>query len=223
MYSRIIKATKLSLDERNEQFIFALVFLVSILLYYFAITSVVSIDYFLTHNPSWVIISQVVLILLNSFFTAIAFVMFTKIFKNKKAENKTSIIGTIIAMIFSVFSTGCYVCGTILFPAIGLGSSFASLPLGGIEIKLITLSLLLYSVNLLSNNVLGICKVFSNKKFTLRLSGTKLFSISDRTIYQLKHFLIIFTFVGAIFILPAIIPESIKRDEGGFICDYVKK
>lgn len=223
MFKRIIQATKQSLDERNEQFVFLFVFILSNLLYYFAIVSVVSIGYFLTHNPSWVIISQIILILLNSFLTAIAFVMFIKIFKNKKAENKTSIIGTIIAMILSVFSTGCYVCGTVLFPAIGLGSSFASLPFGGIEIKFITLGLLLYSVSLLSNNVLGICKVFSNKKFSLKLSGLKLFSFSDKTIYQLRHFLIIFTFVGAIFILPLVIPESIKRDENSFICDYIQK
>lgn len=223
MFNRIIKATKQSLDERNEQFIFALVFLGNNMLYYLAITSVVSIDYFLSHNPNWIIISQVVLILLNSFFTAIAFVMFIKIFKNKKAENKTSIIGTIIAMIFSVFSTGCYVCGTVLFPAIGLGSSFTTLPLGGIEIKVITLGLLIYSVGLLSNNVLEICRVFSNKKFSLKLSGIVLFSFSDKTIYQLRHLLIIFVFVSAIFILPLVIPESIKRDENSFICDYIQK
>lgn len=222
MFNRIFRATKNSLDETSERLVFFVIFAVSIAFYYFAITSVVSLEYFLKNNPAWIIALQILLIFINSFLTALSFVMFLKIFKNKKAENKSSIIGTIVALFFSVFSTGCYVCGTVLFPAIGLGSSFASLPLGGIEVKIVTAIMLLYSVNLLSNNVLGICKVFSNKNFVFKISGLNLFSISPKFIYQAKHFGIILLFILSIFLLPILTPNVIKRAEESFICDYTK-
>jgi hypothetical protein len=214
MLNRILKATKNSTDETHERLAFGSIFLASILLYFLAITSVVPFDYFLNHNPSWIFI--------NSLLTAIALVMFLKVFRNKKAENKTSIIGTILALFFSVFSTGCYVCGTVLFPAIGLGSSFATMPLGGIEVKIITAAMLIYSVNLLSNNVLGICKVFSNKKFSFKTSGLVLFSISPKFIYQAKHLVIVLIFILSIFLLPLLTPDSVKRTPESFICSYTK-
>lgn len=222
MLNRILKATKNSTDETHERLAFGSIFLASILLYFLAITSVVPFDYFLNHNPSWIIFLQALFIFINSLLTAIALVMFLKVFRNKKAENKTSIIGTILALFFSVFSTGCYVCGTVLFPAIGLGSSFATMPLGGIEVKIITAAMLIYSVNLLSNNVLGICKVFSNKKFSFKTSGLVLFSISPKFIYQAKHLVIVLIFILSIFLLPLLTPDSVKRTPESFICSYTK-
>jgi hypothetical protein len=148
-----------------EIIIFLAVSSISLFAYYYAITMHVSFAIFLKANSPAFIILQIVLSIANSLLMAYAIVLMYRLFTIYSQISGKSVINTGFSLIFSVATTGCYVCGNILFPSLGLLGAFASMPFGGLEIKVITLLLIAYSIVDLKKKINMGCKTSNNSKY----------------------------------------------------------
>ncbi|GAB4287139.1 MAG: hypothetical protein Kow0081_4980 [Candidatus Dojkabacteria bacterium] len=213
-------ALQKSLEGRTPKVLWFTLFVGSVYLYALAIESTGSIETFINHSPFLILAFQIFFSLLNSALFSTSIVMLLYVFKQRqKGDGKAvSVIQSVVALFFSVTTTGCYVCGTVLFPVVGIASAFAALPFGGIEVKFLTTLLLIYSILDLSKKVLGICKVDTSKTVEI-IAGSKIFKFQTSTLTAFRQTAITFTFVALIFVLPAILPSGnfIKVDSQ-YVC-----
>ncbi len=210
--SKILKnALKLVYTDRFSLVVSAIAFSLSLLLYIFAILQTGTLETFFIMTPFPLLLAQIILSVGNSVLIAISFTFFIYLYRKQKEHSETTFISVISAIFLSVAATGCYVCGTVLLPFLGVAASFAALPFGGLEVKFLTALLLLYSLNDLTNKVLGICFYESNKIYKV-IVGNKQLKIKGSTMSQIKPLLVTLFLVMLIFALPFIIPDSIKKD-----------
>ncbi len=186
-------------------------FTLSMGMYIFAILQTGTFESFFELTPFPILLAQIVLSLLNSILIAIALTFFIYVFRKANEHSELSFLSVISALFLSVASTGCYVCGTVLLPFLGVAASFAALPFGGLEIKFLTVFLLLYSINDLSQKVLGICKYSSDKMYSVKF-GQRAFKIRGALLAQLKPIVITIVFLILILTLPVLIPDSLKQE-----------
>ncbi len=87
--------------------------------------------------------------LLNAFIIALSSILFIDLgnfLRNlTKAETSTSLGGSLA----SLFSLGCPTCGSIIYSMLGIVGGLTILPLKGLEVKLLSLALLMYGTYLL--------------------------------------------------------------------------
>jgi hypothetical protein len=203
----IIRATKLLLKEKKYLATTLVVSVFVSILYYLALTSNIDFQTFAKVNSTVYVISQIVLSLLNAILIGLSLAMFLYVFRQRLVQtNNFNVIQTLGSLFLSIFTTGCYVCGSILLPVVGITTSFATLPFGGLEIKFLTILMLLYSIREFSKSILQICEIKKYK--TYKLAGT----VSNLTFNlsffdKLKPFVITLTFVVLIFSLPYILPN----------------
>lgn len=195
--------------SRMNLVIFAVATLAMAAMYYYALTMSVPFDVFIHSNSPAFVILQILFSIGNSVAGAVSIVLIIELFRIQKQIGKTNIFQSTLSLFISVATTGCYVCGSILLPTLGLAASFAALPLGGLEIKVITLVLLVYSINDLNNKLLGICKVYNDRFVKLKLDDISL-ELNLKRIFQLKPTFITLGLVSLIFVLPVILPHFIK-------------
>lgn len=181
--------------------------LILVYFYYLALTTTVSWRTFIESNSSIFILFQIILSLINSILGGISILLIFRIFKNRKVQGKLSFLQTFSALFFSILTTGCYVCGTLLLPAVGIASSFATLPFAGLEVKVITALFLLYSLNGLIKNYKGICAVESTKIYKITFGSTN-FLFKFKYLQRLKPFLITIIFISLIYSLPNLLPKN---------------
>lgn len=213
-------AFKITFNSPKRILIGVFVFILSLILYAYAISETGTFETFFKESPILIVILQIVFGILNSILISIATVEFIHIFTTEHKQSGVSIFGVVSALFFSVASTGCYVCGTVLFPVLGVAASFASLPLGGLEVKILTAFMLLYSVNDLSQKVLGICYYDKNKIYKFQL-GTGSLNISAVTVNNIKPIFITGGFIILIVLLPYIVPEGLRTDfSADNVCDH---
>ncbi len=193
-------------DKKNLIFLI-IVFLFFTYSYFFALTQQVSWVVFLRNNSSLFVISQIILSLINSVVGSLCLLLIIRIFKERKNQEKASFIQTFSALFISVITTGCYVCGTVLFPAVGLTASFSTLPFAGLEIKVITAIFLLYSLGELLKNYKGICDIETPKQYKFSL-GTKSFLFKLKYLQRVKPLLITSIFIILVFALPSLLPKN---------------
>jgi len=176
-------------------------------LYYLVIDSSLPFEIFIKVNDPEFVIFQILFSVVNSFLTAISLVLFIEIIRERKKGQKSGILSTLIALGFSIGTTGCYVCGSILLPFIGIATSFASLPFGGLEIKFITALLLIYSIRQLLKVYSGLCEIRPDKKYILGIGENKL-KISQNQIDNFKPIAVSFALIALIFVLPIFFPQN---------------
>lgn len=181
----------------------ALISLLSLYLYYLAIEHSASWYIFLNANSREYIIAQIVFSIINSVLIGISLSMFFFSFEKKTSGGKLNIFQTGASLFFSVATTGCYVCGSILLPTAGLTASFLSLPFGGLEIKFLTILLLLHSINQYAKNISGACEIKKYKDVNVNL-GAANFKFSTKIFDTTKSFAFTFGFIAIIFALPTI-------------------
>lgn len=188
--------------------------------YYIALTARVSWEVFIASNSTLFILLQVILSIANAALGGISILLIIRIFKDRKAQGKLSFVQTFSALFFSILTTGCYVCGTLLLPAIGLASSFATLPFAGLEVKVLTALFLVYSLTKLVNNYKGICEIESDKVFKISFGSSNLL-FKFKYIQRLKPFLITSLFIISIFALPAILPNNLNQINNAMKCNGI--
>ncbi|OGK11763.1 hypothetical protein A2954_04875 [Candidatus Roizmanbacteria bacterium RIFCSPLOWO2_01_FULL_37_12] len=176
--------------------------------YFFLLIQKTTWDAFLQSNTSFYIFMQIVLSILNAVFIGIALSMFFNVLEEKKKTSKASLLQTLGSLVFSAAATGCSVCSAFLLPALGIAASLTALPFGGLEIKFLSLLLLIYAIYESAKIVSGLCPVpketiISNNKGKLELN------ISTKTLPQLTPLLVLILFVIFIYSLPKL-PKIVR-------------
>jgi|GEM_PF-1250510 len=201
---KIISNLKQILSKRK----YVLIFLVSsffvLASYYYTLVNVVPLEIFLGHNSELFIFLQIVLSVLNSLLSGVAITFFFAIKPNVKTGKASSLVGVLVSFVTTIFTTGCYVCGSLLLPSLGIATGLALLPLGGIEVKLATIIILLYSIHDLHEKYQGVCRIYPDKKFKLIMDNDNELIIDLKPFYKWRGLVAVYTIALMIVILPGL-------------------
>jgi hypothetical protein len=75
---------------------------------------------------------------------------------------RTSSASSLFMLVFSLGTSGCYACSTLLLPLAGLSATVFTLPFGGLEIKILTAIFLLIIISDTHHKLLTGCDLHSN-------------------------------------------------------------
>lgn len=176
--------------------------------YYFLLIQNTTWSAFIQSNTRFYISMQIALSILNALFIGIALSMFFNVLEQKKGASKTTLLQTLGSLVFSAAATGCSVCSAFLLPTLGIAASLTALPFGGLEIKFLSLLLLIYAIYESAKITSGLCPlpkkpIISSDKGKLELNLTK------ETLPQLRPFLVLLLFVAFVYLLPRL-PKSFR-------------
>jgi len=190
-------------------------------LYYFALIQSAPFEVFIKSNSPTFVTLQIIFSILNSLVGAVSVLLLIELFRIQKKVGGTNGLQSIVALFISVATTGCYVCGSILLPGLGLAASFTAMPFGGLEVKILTLLLLIYSVRDLNKKLLGTCKIYQDRFIVLKVNEDKRFRFNLKRLLELQPTFITFSFIILIFALPSILPSVTTasiNDPNQYIC-----
>ncbi|MEK7078710.1 MAG: hypothetical protein AAB929_01445, partial [Patescibacteria group bacterium] len=156
----------------------------------FLLTQKTTWDSFLQSNNQIYVWLQVMLSIGNAILIGISISMLFSVLEERKNVSKGSLVQTLGSLLFSAAATGCSVCSAFLLPALGIAASLTALPFGGLEIKAISILLLIYAIYEYAKPASGLCEIESN--------------LSKKIFYQLKPFIILLLFIVIIYSLPQI-------------------
>lgn len=91
-------------------------------------------------------------------FFGVNLALFLSVFASSKKLGVCAGTGNFAGIISGAFASGCPMCGSLLFAAVGNPLALFFLPFGGLELKAVSILLLVASVYFLSNGTKG-CKV----------------------------------------------------------------
>src|SRR3989338_3137838 len=139
-----------SLYARISFFILTITIFVSFMfLNYFLLLRTTTWEKFLQDNPRWFVFASVNLTILNNFLIALAITFFIYLLEKKRSIAVGETSSSLVSTFLSIVSVGCTVCGGFLLPLVGIAASLSALPFYGIEIKVISIVVLLVSLNIL--------------------------------------------------------------------------
>ncbi len=134
-----------------------------LLLYYFLLIQKTTWVAFWQSNTAFYSWSQIVLSIVNAILIGASISMLFEVIGEKKKSSKTSFLQTFASLLFSAAATGCSVCSAFLLPLLGIAASLTALPFGGLEIKLLSALLLLYTIYEYAKITSGLCKIPKEK------------------------------------------------------------
>ena len=170
-------------------------------LYYFILIQKTTWDAFWQSNTPFYSWMQVFLSIGNAVLIGAAISMFLHTIEEKKKMNKTSVLQTVSSLLFSAAATGCSVCSAFLLPALGIAATLTALPFGGLEIKFMSILILLYAMYEYSKTISGFCPVPKEKIVTTE-KGKLEFNINKKTLPQFKPLAILLLFIFTVYTLP---------------------
>ncbi len=132
---------------------------------YFLLTRTTSWERFLTDNQPLFVFLTIILSIINNLLIAVVLTFFVYIFDKKKTTSISEKTNFGIGVFLSLVSVGCAVCGGFLLPLFGIAASLTAFPFQGIEIKLLSIFILLITFWQLNNLISG-----RLKKTTLKSS-----------------------------------------------------
>ncbi len=118
-------------------------------------------------------VSMILSVIIAALF-GISLTMLAYILKKRKENLKESAPSSFFGTIFGALASGCPVCGAWLLSLFGVAGSLAVFPFQGLEIKLLAVALLVFSIFQSSNIILGICKAKDSKKRIIAGAGVVL-------------------------------------------------
>ncbi len=148
---------------------------------------------FFTQNYDFYNYASIILSIIIAIFFALSITMLVYIFEKQKESAKESTPTTFVGVFFGAIASGCPVCGSWLLSIFGIAGSLAIFPFQGLEIKILAILLLIFSVYQSSNIILGICK-------TDKDNVKRRFAVT---------MIMIFVFIAILFLLPNI-PQKYK-------------
>ncbi len=202
----IKKALKQTLSKLYYSVITLSVALNILFFYYFILIQTTTWDIFWKSNIAIYNWLQIILSIINAVLIGLAISMFLYILEEKRKKSQLSFLGTIGSFIFSGAATGCTVCGAFLLPTLGIATSLTALPFGGLEIKTLSIFLLVYVIYEYSKSITDLCQTNRLKIISFGKKGI-IFNFSKKTLPQLKPFVILAGFVFIIYALPYL-PKS---------------
>lgn len=208
------------LKNKNNLTIFIVVTLFFLLTYYFLLVNNVPWGVYVSTNPSLLVLLQITFSIINSALFSFSILLIYLTVKQKRRKDLT-FIQTIGASLFSLATTGCYICGSILLPSIGFTSSIVILPFAGLEIKIVTAIFMAYTLRQLLRSYIGICTIKKFKRYKLEVHNHTLI-FNFQYINTLKPIAITFVFVLSIYTLPYILPKSNTEQFTNVVCPVQK-
>lgn len=172
-----------------------------LLLYYFLLIQKTTWAAFWQSNTVFYSWSQIVLSIINAVLIGASVTMLFEAIKEKKKTSKTSYFQTFASLLFSATATGCSVCSAFLLPLLGIAASLTALPFGGLEVKLLSALLLLYTIYEYAKITSGLCKIPKEKVISFE-KGQIDFKINKDTLPQLLPFLLLVIFISIVYALP---------------------
>lgn len=172
-----------------------------LLLYYFLLIQKTTWDSFWQSNTAFYSWSQIVLSIVNAVLIGASVSMLFEVIKEKKKTSKTSFLQTFASLLFSAAATGCSVCSAFLLPLLGIAASLTALPFGGLEIKLLSALLLIYTIYEYAKITSGLCKIPKEKVISFEKNQIDL-RINKETLPQLLPFLFLVIFITTVYTLP---------------------
>jgi len=158
--ANIFVASKAAVSS-NKSF-FAAAFIVAIIIFTF-LTNLISpfglIYYQEILVPEGTGIDAPIFIILFSFLLALSFTLHKYKLSQMKGIGKESSAG-FAGAIAGIFTSACPICPPLILSFVGVPASIAIFPLGGWEIRILSIALLLVSIYIVSNSLQksGICK-----------------------------------------------------------------
>jgi hypothetical protein len=101
--------------------------------------------------------SQLVLSGLTAALLGVSTAMLLYIFRQRSGDGMAAAPNTVFGSVIAAIASGCPVCGAWLLPLLGIAGSLAVFPLQGLEIRLLAIVLLIYSISRSSSVILGTC------------------------------------------------------------------
>lgn len=188
--------------SKSHNFVITLTVAFNVLfLYYLILAQRTTWDAFWLSNAAWYTWSQVVLSIINALLIGIAVSFLFHVLEEKEKGSHVTFLQTLGSFVFSSAATGCSVCSAFLLPALGIAASLAAFPLGGLEIKLFSVFILLYAIWQYSKSVLGLCEIPEDKIISFRNKNLAL-RINRKTLPQTKPLLLLLIFVFAVYAIP---------------------
>lgn len=172
-----------------------------LLLYYFLLIQKTTWDSFWQSNTAFYSWSQIVLSIINAILIGASVSMLFEVIKEKKKTSKTSFLQTFASLLFSAAATGCSVCSAFLLPLLGIAASLTALPFGGLEVKLLSALLLIYTIYEYAKITSGLCKISREKVISFEKGQIDL-KINKETLPQLRPLVFLIIFVFIVYALP---------------------
>ncbi len=172
-----------------------------LLLYYFLLIQKTTWDSFWQSNTAFYSWSQIVLSIVNAILIGASVSMLFEAIKEKKKTSKTSYLQTFASLLFSAAATGCSVCSAFLLPLLGIAASLTALPFGGLEIKLLSALLLIYTIYEYAKITSGLCKIPKEKIISFK-KGQLEFKFKKETLPQLQPVALLIIFIVIVYALP---------------------
>ncbi len=200
----MIKGFNSVLEIKSNLILFVFLILGVLASYYWAVVQVTTFREFLSVNSDLMIFAQITVSVLNSLLTAFAIVFWIAIYKRESIVHSKggNILEALGAFGVSLLTTGCYACGSLLLPSLGIVSSITTLPFGGLEIKIATTLILMHAVYSLNKKYLGTCDVPSVKYMKIRLNDNKEINLNITFLYNYFSIFVIYFVAGLIVFIP---------------------
>ncbi len=125
-------------------------FVVFIFIDYLLLTKTTSWERFLIDNSKLFISLSLLLSIINNILIALALTFLVFVIEQKKKYLKSTASNSIIGVVLSLLSVGCAVCAGFLLPLLGIAASLTAFPFHGLEIKVLSILLLVFSLRQLS-------------------------------------------------------------------------
>lgn len=133
------------------------VFINVLFLYYFLLVQKTTWDSFWQSNTALYSWLQVILSIINAYLIGISISLLFYTFEQRRTASNTSFFHTASSFLFSAAATGCSVCSAFLLPTLGIAASLTAYPFGGLEIKFLSILVLVYAIYQYSKGIVGIC------------------------------------------------------------------
>lgn len=161
----IIKLNLKKIYRSFTNLVLTFIFFISFtLIDYFLLTRTTSFERFLLDNSRLFVFLSILLSLINNLLIAIALTLLVFLIEKRKKTGGSTLTNNLLAIFFSLVSTGCAVCGGLLLPIFGIAASLTAFPFQGLEIKVISIFILLVSIYQMSLNLSSRFKKIQEKK-----------------------------------------------------------
>ncbi len=178
-----------------------LIAIVVLFLYYFLLNQKTTWDAFWQSNTAFYAWSQVILSIINAILLGVSISMLFTVIEEKRKTSKMSLLQTASSLLFSAAATGCSVCSAFLLPMLGIAASLTALPLGGLEIKLLSILMLLYVIYEYAKANSGLCTIYDEPLISTK-NGQLHININKKTAPKLKSFGLLLVFILIVYMLP---------------------
>jgi len=142
-------------DRRNATVAIVVTVLAGVLLYWLS-----AVRQLFANNPFWFGGVSLFLAAVTSVLFGLDAALLLHKYKLMKQASAGTTAGSVLGLFGSAVASGCPVCGSTLFAVLGLsgGAFLGALPLKGLEIKLLSIGLLLVSLFFVAKSLDPACK-----------------------------------------------------------------